>query len=131
MPARKKSRVLIVWLLQSVALILCWLFLLPCSSSVARTTRTQNVNNLTVGKVLANVRKAINYDELKKLKRGFVLEEYETKSGQSSGRILTFGSFGEFREDSIPRDGRPFGFDGKYAWQPDRTGFPTPVPQRL
>lgn len=131
MPLREKSRVLIVWLLQPVTLVICLLFLFPYSPSVAQMTRTRNTNDLTVAKVLSNVRKAINYDELKKLKRGFVLEEFETKSNESSGRVLTFGSSGEFREDSIPRGNRPFGFDGKYAWQPDRTGFPTPVPQRL
>jgi hypothetical protein len=131
MTFREKSRILIVWLLQPVALLFCSFFLSPCSSPVAQTTRTSNENNLTVAEVLSNVRKAINHDQLKRLNRGFVLEEFEAKSNESSGRVLTFGSSGEFREDSIPRGDRPFGFDGKYAWQPDRTGFPTPVPQRL
>ena len=131
MTFREKSRILIVWLLQPVALLFCSFFLSPCSSPVAQTTRTANANNLTVAEVLSNVRKAINHDQLKRLNRGFVLEEFEAKSNESSGRVLTFGSSGEFREDSIPRGDRPFGFDGKYAWQPDRTGFPTPVPQRL
>ena len=131
MTSREKSRILIVWLLQPVVLIFCSLFLFTCSSSVAQTARTQDANNLTVAEVLLNVRKAINFDELKKLKRGFVLEEFEAKSNESSGRTLTFGSSGEFREESIPSGDRPFGFDGNYAWQPDRTGFSTPVPQRL
>lgn len=131
MSFREKSLGLIVWPPPTVVWIICLSFLLPCSSSVAQTTQTRNANNLTVAKVLSNVRKAINYDELKKLKRGFVIEEFEAESKESSGRVLTFGPSGEFREDSIPRGERPFGFDGKYAWQPDRTGFPTPVPKRL
>lgn len=108
----------------------CLLVLCFFPSSVTLAPRTPNANKLTVTQVLSKVRKAINYDRLRKL-RGFVVEESEVKSTESSGRVLTFGSSGEFREDSIPRGDRVFGFDGKYAWQPDRTGFPTPVPERL
>lgn len=101
------------------------------SKAFMQTTKSPAANQLSVTEVLSNVRRAINYDELKKLKRGFVIQEFEAKSNESSGRVLTFGASGEFREDSIPKGDRPFGFDGKYAWQPDRTGFPTPVPRRL
>lgn len=129
----KNSLLLNVRRLRLVIIAACVLLFFPHSHSTifSQTTQNKGVNNPTVAKVLSNVRKAINYDKLKKLKRGFVLEEFSAKPDESNGRVLTFGSAGEFREDSIPRNERPFGFDGKYAWQPDRTGFPTPVAQRL
>jgi hypothetical protein len=129
----KNSAILSGRRLQQILVTICLLLLFfhTHSSIFSQTAKNQDADNLTVAKVLSNVRKAVNYDELKKLKRGFVLEEFQTKPDESSGRILTFGSSGEFREDLIPRGDRPFGFDGKYAWQPDRTGFPTPVAQRL
>ena len=131
MPFHNKSCVLNISPFRPIALSVCLLFLFSHSVAFSQTKGNQQANNLTVAKVLSNVRKAVNYDKLRKPKGGFVLEEFEAKSNESSGRVLTFGSSGEFREDSIPRGDRPFGFDGKYAWQPDRAGFPTPVPQRL
>ncbi len=101
------------------------------SKAIMQTTKPRDVNESTVAKVLSSVRKATGYNKLKKLKRGFVLEEIDAKSNESNIRVLTFGAAGEYREDSPPRSERPFGYDGNFGWQPDRTGFPTPVPQRL
>lgn len=98
-------------------------------------TTKQAANDLTVEKVLANVRRAINYEKVGRLRRGFVVEEFvvDAKGAAQSleSRVLTFGAGGAFREDSKPTNARPFGFDGSYGWQVDRTGLAAPMPQRL
>lgn len=97
------------------------------------TPRARAQNRLTVAEILSNVRKAIGYGKLKKLTRGFVVDEVETAKGTETkvSRVVMFGPGGEFREEAKPSNNRPFGFDGKYGWQVDRTGFPAPMPQRL
>lgn len=122
------------YLRSGINIISLLLFVLVLHSKVvAQTTKNRTANEPTVAEVLSNVRKAINYDKLKKLPRGFVLEEVDAKPNESESnvRVLTFGSAGEYREDSLPRSERPFGFDGRFAWQLDRQAFPAPVPQRL
>jgi hypothetical protein len=79
--------------------------------------------------VLSEVRRAVGYDRLKGLRRGLLLEEADT--GGSGGRLLWMGPAGRFRQEALPSDARPFGFDGRFAWQVDRTGLAAPVPQRL
>lgn len=96
----------------------------------------QAAGELTVAKVLANVRKAINYESAGRLRGGFVVEEFAvdakgTAQVREESRVLTFGAGGAFREDSKPVNARPFGFDGSYGWQVDRTGLAAPMPQRL
>jgi hypothetical protein len=78
-----------------------------------QTTKPGAVNDAAVAKVLSNVRRAVNYNKLRKLKRGFVFEEIDAKANknQSDVKILTFDSSGEFREDSLSRSERPFGFE--------------------
>ena len=131
----KILRFLSGWRIQRILVAVCLLLLFFQSQSnvFPQTAQNQGVNNLTAAKVLSNVRKGINYDKLRKLKRGFVLEEVDAKSNgnQANIKVLTFGSSGEFREDSIPLASRPFGFAGRFGWQLDGAGFPTPVPQRL
>jgi hypothetical protein len=99
-------------------------------SGVLAQTKPQPARPLTVTEVLTNVRKAINYDKVKGLKRGFLIEEANAAKG-SDIRVFWLGSAGEFREESKPSNGRPLGFDGRFAWQVDRTGVPAPMPQRL
>ena len=111
----------------------CLLILLSRANSGAslQTTKPQAASELTVQQVLANVRKAIGYDRLKGLKRGFVLEEY---SGQmiDAPAYRYFGTGGEYREGTKSADdSRPLGYDGKFGWQLDRAGLPAPMPQRL
>jgi len=131
----KNLHVLSGWRIQRILVAVCLLLLFSHSQSsvFSQTTQNQGVNNQTTAKVLSNVRKAVNYNKLRKLKRGFVLEEVDAKSNgnQANIKVLTFGSSGEFREDSIPLASRPFGFAGRFGWQLDGAGFPTPVPQRL
>ena len=104
--------------------------LLVTMAATAALAQSESKAAPSVALVLSNVRKAIDYQKLKDLKRGFVVEETEAASG-SGARILWLGSSGEFRQDSKPSDNRPLGFDGKFGWQVDRTGLPAPMPQRL
>jgi hypothetical protein len=99
----------------------------PQTDAAAQAASSRAANELTVAQVLANVRRAIGYEHLRKLPRGFVLEEAEG----AGGRSLWFGPKGEFRQEVKPTDSRPFGFDGRFAWQVDRMGVPAPMPQRL
>jgi hypothetical protein len=91
----------------------------------------QGAGELSAAKVLANVREAIGYGKLKRLKRGFVVEEAAKGAAAGESRVLTFGAAGEYREDSRPTNSRPLGYDGSFAWQVDRTSLPAPMPQRL
>ncbi|HLL73516.1 MAG TPA: aspartyl protease family protein [Pyrinomonadaceae bacterium] len=125
------------------AFSLSLILILSCAASVqthvahgsgAWRLREQATSELSVEKVLANVRGAINYERVGRLRRGFVVEEFgvdEKGAAQEGARISTFGAGGAFREDSKPTNARPFGFDGSYGWQVDRTGLAAPVPQRL
>lgn len=128
----KKSLSLGVRYFESL-LIVCSIILVSNSKAFSLTTHSQASNKPTVAEVLSNVRKAIGYGKLKKLKRGFVVEEDEAAKGADAqdARILMFGPGGEFREEAKPSNNRPLGFDGKYGWQVDRAGLPTPMPQRL
>jgi len=91
----------------------------------------QGADELSVERVLANVRRAVGHDRLKRLRRGFVVEEAAKGAAAGEVRVLTFGAAGEYREDSRPPSSRPFGYDGSFGWQLDRTGLPAPMPQRL
>lgn len=114
-----------------VAICLFLNFILSDSAgSQPAIAKPAGASDLTVARVLSNVRKAIGYNKLKGLKQGFTVEEADAASG-SNNRILSFGSSGEFRQESRPSDNRPLGFDGKFGWQVDRTGLPAPMPQRL
>ena len=102
----------------------------PSVASLPAIAKPAVAGDLTVARLLSNVRKAIGYRKLKGFRRGFLVEEAEAASG-SDARILWLGSAGEFRQESKPSDNRPLGFDGKFGWQVDRTGLPAPMPQRL
>ncbi|HEX8071949.1 MAG TPA: retropepsin-like aspartic protease [Pyrinomonadaceae bacterium] len=96
-------------------------------TSAAAQASASTAEGLTVAQVLTNVRRATGYERLKQLPRGFVVEETEGRGG----RTLWLGARGEFRQEAKPTDNRPLGFDGRFAWQVDRTGLPAPMPQRL
>jgi len=109
------------------------MILISSANAFWLTPRARAQNKLTVAEVLANVRKAVGYGKLKKLTRGFVVDEVEFAKGAETkvSRTVMFGPGGEFREEAKQSNNRPFGFDGKYGWQIDRSGFPAPLPQRL
>ncbi|HEY9403205.1 MAG TPA: retropepsin-like aspartic protease [Pyrinomonadaceae bacterium] len=102
-----------------------------CAPGARVSAANQGAGELSVARVLANVRRSVGHGRLRRLRRGFVVEEAAKGAAAGEARILTFGAAGEFREDSRPPGGRPFGYDGSFAWQLDRTGLPAPMPQRL
>jgi hypothetical protein len=110
----------------------CLFLLLSGADSGAslQATKPQAAGELTVQGVLANVRKAVGYDKLKGLKRGFKLEEYSGDNVDNPS-MMWFGTNGEYRLGARSADDRPFGYDGKFGWQIDRNGLPAPMPQRL
>ncbi|MGA9998396.1 MAG: retropepsin-like aspartic protease [Pyrinomonadaceae bacterium] len=101
------------------------------AETFAQESKSKSNENVSVAKVLENMRKAVGYNRIKNLKRGFVIEEVADVPDASGGTTRMYGSAGEFREQAGGKDARPFGFDGRYGWSIDRTGFPTPMPQRL
>ena len=114
-------------------LAICMMILVSNANAFWLTPQARAQNKLTVAEVLANVRKATGHGKLKKLTRGFVVDEVEFAKGAETkvSRTVMFGPGGKFREEAKPSNNRPFGFDGKYGWQIDRSGFPAPMPQRL
>jgi hypothetical protein len=107
--------------------------LLANTNAASLKAQGRTSNQLTVSDVLARVRKAVGYERLKKLKRGFVIEEVGTASADDSKgvRVQMFGASGEYRDDTRPSNDKPLGYDGKFGWQVDRTGLAAPMPQRL
>jgi hypothetical protein len=128
----KSARAPRVWRLSFGIAATCFLLLLSGADSGAslQTTKPRAASEPTVQQVLANVRKAIGYDRLKGLKRGFMLEEYSGDNVDNS-TIMWFGTNGEYRQATKSADDRPLGYDGKFGWQIDRNGLPAPLPQRL
>ena len=119
--------------LSIVAVCLLWLFCFFDLRASSQNVQHRPASELTATNVISSVRKAIKYGELRKLRRGFIVEEVETSSAREaqSVRVLMLGTHGEFREEVKPSNNRPLGFDGNYGWQVDRTGIATPLPQRL
>ena len=101
------------------------------SVTFGQESQLKSSENISVSQVLENVRRAVGYNRIRKLKRGFVIEEVRDAPDAQSGTMRMYGVAGEFREQPAGKDARPFGFDGRYGWSVDRTGFPTPMPQRL
>jgi len=113
--------------------MVCLLLLLSSAftqtGSVAQVSPRAVTADLTIERVLLNIRKAVGYSEFTKLKHGVVVQE--VPEGRDVVSTHLYGSAGQFREEPVDQSARPLGFDGKYGWSIDRTGFPTPMPQRL
>lgn len=124
-PLRARQRPLLI-----AAIGLLLLFSRAYPGANWHATAQRPASELSAAQVLSNVREAIGYSRLKRLKPGFMLEE-TSAAHEAEARIEWFGPNGEFRQESKPTDGRPLGFDGKFGWQVDRTGLPAPMPQRL
>jgi hypothetical protein len=91
-----------------------------------------------VRQIVVSVRKAIGYDKIKKLKRGFAVEEIVDSRSSADITIKTFGPSGEVRRESKPQDTTTFVvFDGSELWMINRLtasaryGSPAPVNQKL
>ncbi|MDX6269689.1 MAG: hypothetical protein QOD28_912 [Acidobacteriota bacterium] len=124
----------VVWCVRGWCVWVCLVLLAPGFAGAPGgevDASGQGTGELSVAQVLEKVRGAIGYGKLKRLKRGFVVEEVLKGAAVGEARISTFGAAGEFREDSRPSNNRPLGYDGSFAWQLDRTALPAPMPQRL
>ncbi|HEV2802077.1 MAG TPA: retropepsin-like aspartic protease [Pyrinomonadaceae bacterium] len=115
--------------LLSLMLLAC--VFVPGRAGGASASAQESAGELTVARVLANVRKAVGHGRLKRLRHGFVVEEAGKEAKAEEGKVLTFGAAGEYREDTRPQNSRPLGFDGRFGWQVDRTGLAAHMPQRL
>ena len=91
---------------------------------------------LTASNIITNVRKAIGYDNVKKLKRGFAVEEIRDSADSANITIRMFGRNGEVRQQLKPQDTNTFVFDGIELWMINRStassrnGSPYPVNQK-
>lgn len=133
MRRRKSERMLAVGVLFIVGLLLILLSVRTHAGTHLRKPKPRDADNLTFARVVSNVRNSVGYDNLKKLKRGFVVEEGLADSNPSNGFVYMFGSNGEIRRRAMSQNPNPFIFDGKDGWLIDRvSGEPTPpIPQRL
>jgi outer membrane lipoprotein-sorting protein len=111
------------------------LLLFGCKAQ-AQLAKARSTDTLTVPEVVANVSKAIGYDKIKTLKRGFVVEEIPDSAGSAEITIKMFGQNGEVRRESKPQDTDTFVFDGKELWSINRLqasaryGSPAPDNQK-
>ncbi len=118
----------------SVCLIFTLFF--GCKSAYAQFQTTKTTDTLTVPQIVANVGKAVGYDRIKKLKRGFAVEEIRDSADSSNIAIKMFGLNGEVRQESKLQDTNTFVFDGKELWMinrvtaSSRNGSPYPVNQK-
>jgi hypothetical protein len=110
--------------------------LLLVSTSAYGQLRATETDNVTVSQVLVNARKAIGYDKIKKLKRGFAVEERIDSADSAEITIKMFGPTGEVRRESKPSDNGVAIFDGQQLWMINRVkasaryGSPAPVNQK-
>jgi hypothetical protein len=127
-----------IWFVRSIVSV-CVLFisLFGCKSACAQTQATKAPETFTVPQVLVSVREAIGYDKIKKLKRGFAVEEVVDSDNSADTTILMFGRSGEVRRESKPLDTTTFAvFDASELWMINRLtasaryGSPAPVNQK-
>jgi hypothetical protein len=105
--------------------------------SVDRARLTKAAETFTVPQIVVKVRKAIGYDRIKRLKRGFAVEEIVGSGDSEEITIKRFGPSGEVRRESKPQDTSTFAvFDGSELWMINRLtasaryGSPAPVNQK-
>ncbi len=100
---------------------LMFISLLGCKSAYAQFQATKTTDTLTVPQIVANVSKAVGYDKIKKLKRGFAVEETHDSADSLNITIRMFGRNGEVRLQLKPQDTSTFVFDGKELWMVNRS----------
>jgi len=113
------------------------IFLVVCTSIYGRFQAIETTAILTVPQIVGNVRKAVGYDKIKKLKRGFAVEEILDSADSADTTIKMFGRIGEVRRESKPQDTNTLVvFDGQELWMINRLkasaryGSPAPVNQK-
>lgn len=122
--------------LTSPSLCLLSILLFLCTSAYGHTQAKRKTETLTVPQIMTRVRKAIGYDNIKRLKRGFAVEETHDLKDSADITVKMFGRIGEVRRESKPQDTNTFVFDGKELWMINRLnasaryGSPAPVNQK-
>jgi outer membrane lipoprotein-sorting protein len=115
------------------SVFLIFVFLFGYKSAFTQLETTKANGALTVTQIVANVRKAVGYDKIKKLKQGFAVEETRDSMDSSNVTIRMFGRAGEVRQEAKPQDTNTFVFDGRELWMINRStassrnGSPYPV----
>lgn len=115
---------------------LSFVLLFGCVSAYALFQTPATTDVLEVSEVVANARKAIGYDKIKKLKRGFAVEEMRNSADSTGVTVRMFGRGGAVRQEAKPQDSSTFAFDGKELWMINRSaasarsGSPYPVNQK-
>lgn len=99
---------------------LMFILLFGCKSAHAQLQAMKITETLSASQILANVRKAVGYDNIKKLKRGFAIEEIRDSADSSNITLRMFGRTGEVRQQSKPQDTNTFVFDGQELWMINR-----------
>lgn len=119
-----------------IACLTAILFLV--STSAYAQLQATKTDKMTASQILVRVRKAVGYDKIKILKRGFAVEERLDSADSADITIKMFGRMGEVRRESKPSDANVFMvFDGQELWMINRLnasaryGSPAPVNQKL
>jgi hypothetical protein len=99
----------------------------------SRIPDSRQAENITIARLMSDVRRSLRYEAVAKLRRGFTVEEVRTDQSSAAGFVYSFGPKGKARRESISSNPDPFVFDGEDVWQINQTtGEPRPpAPQRL
>jgi hypothetical protein len=112
------------------------ILILVSTTAYGRLQATKKTDTLTVPQIVVNVRKAVGYDQIKKLRRGFAVEEKQDVTNAADITVKMFGPTGEVRRESKPQRTNTLVFDGKELWMINRLeasaryGSPAPTNQK-
>lgn len=112
------------------------ILVLASASAYGRLQATKKTDTLTVPQIVVKVSKAVGYDKIKKLRRGFAVEEKQDVTNSADITIKMFGPTGEVRRESKPQGTNTLVFDGKELWMINRleasarNGSPAPANQK-
>jgi hypothetical protein len=88
-------------------------------TALPQPSSKRDVNNPAVAKLIDNVRRAVSYNNIRKLKYGFTVEEFPLEASNTNGFVYTFGNDGRLRREGTGQNRNPFVFDGKDGWSVD------------
>lgn len=122
----------------SLAYVACLVLIVFAGQVSSYSSNRQEKANVapTLAEVVVNVRKALRYDRMKGLPRGFVIEEERAATGVTNRTVLMFSPRGEVRQSAAPLNPNPILFDGTDLWiinraeSSSRFGSPVPLGQR-
>jgi len=112
------------------------ILILASTAAYGRLQATKKTDTLTVPEIVVKVREAVGYDKIKKLRRGFAVEEKQDVTNSADITIKMFGPTGEVRRELKPQGTNTLVFDGKELWMINRLeassryGSPAPTNQK-